>query len=108
MIVVLGDRWFRGCQLVRIPIWVQPNSLLVTPHSQMSCAFYTFEEGRSCIALDITYGGPGMDIMSPEGYAHAIYQVLSIKTGGSLTLAPVCSSWVWVILGNVCDQSFSK
>ena len=57
------------------------------------------EEGRQCAALDVEFGGPAMDFMSPEGFSHALFQVLRLKPGGSMTLAPVCSSWVWVNLG---------
>ncbi|CAL1138490.1 unnamed protein product [Cladocopium goreaui] len=41
-----------------------------------------------------------MDIMTPQGFAHALYQVLSLKPGSSLFLAPVCSTWVWVARGS--------
>ena len=40
-----------------------------------------------------------MDFMTPEGFSHAMFQVLRLKPGASMTLAPVCSSWVWVNLG---------
>ena len=57
------------------------------------------KEGRSCAALDLEYGGKSMDIMTPQGFCHAMFQVLRLKEGSSLFLAPVCSSWVWVTLG---------
>lgn len=40
-----------------------------------------------------------MDILKPEGFAHAAFQILRLKQGASLFLAPVCSSWVWVSHG---------
>ena len=59
----------------------------------------SFQEGRVCAALDVEYGGTAMDFMTPEGFSHAMFQVLRLKPGASMTLAPVCSSWVWVNLG---------
>lgn len=58
------------------------------------------EEGRVCAALDVEYGGTAMDFMTPEGFSHAMFQVLRLKPGASMTLAPVCSSWVWVARGS--------
>ena len=58
------------------------------------------QEGRRCAAYDIDYDGKYMDILQPEGYAVALYNVLRLRPGGSLTLAPVCSSWVWLHFGD--------
>ena len=57
------------------------------------------QEGRRCAAYDIDYDAKYMDILQPEGYAVALYNVLRVRPGGSLTLAPVCSSWVWLHFG---------
>ena len=62
-------------------------------------AFHPFQEGRRCAAYDIDYDAKYMDILRPEGYAVALYNVLRVRPGGSLTLAPVCSSWVWLHFG---------
>ena len=55
--------------------------------------------GRRASAYDLTYDNRFMDICSTEGYILALYQVLNVKVAGGLTLAPVCSSWVWVCFG---------
>ena len=57
-----------------------------------------YEEGRRCAAVDLEYGGASMDFLHPEGFVHCLYQVLRLKNGASLTMAPVCSTWVWMIL----------
>ena len=59
---------------------------------------FSLEEGRSVFAYDIEYNREFMDIMSPQGYALAIFAVLNTKRAGGLTLAPVCSTWVFMIL----------
>ena len=46
-----------------------------------------------------------MDILSPEGFAHAVFQVLRLRDGSGLTMAPVCSSFVWVFLGSYIRPS---
>ena len=56
------------------------------------------ENNHRCLVYDRDYDGRFMDILSPEGYVHALFQVLQIKPGGSCTLAPVCSSFVWMSL----------
>lgn len=68
------------------------------------------QEGRSCAAIDLEYGGPFMDFLRPEGFCHCLYQVARLREGGSLTMAPVCSTWVWVILGQMLlgNQSFER
>ncbi len=69
-------------------------NLMIPPQYQSG-----FKEGRKCAAYDVDYDPKFMDILKPEGYAHALYQVLRLKPGSSLTLAPVCSSWVWMSFG---------
>ena len=39
-----------------------------------------------------------MDITSDRGFALSLYSLLNTKRGGGCTLAPVCSSWVFVRL----------
>lgn len=68
------------------------------------------QEGRKCAAIDIEYGGKAMDIMSPEGFSHSLFQVLRLRAGSHLFLAPVCSTWVWVSLGvfRTCFPYFQR
>ena len=39
-----------------------------------------------------------MDICSPKGFVLSLYSMLTTKRGGSTTLAPVCSTWVYMNL----------
>ena len=61
-----------------------------------TCCRLVLEEGRSVFAYDIVYNSEFMDIMTPQGFALAIYAVLNTKRAGGLTLAPVCSTWVFM------------
>ncbi len=56
------------------------------------------QERRSVAAYDINYDSIHHNILTASGFVHAAYQVLRTRVGGSLWLAPVCSSWVWVNL----------
>lgn len=48
--------------------------------------------------MDLEYDPDWMDICSPRGFILAMYAVLTTRKGGGCTLAPVCSSWVFVPL----------
>lgn len=58
------------------------------------------QEGRKCAAFDMDYDPIYMNMNSAPGFAHAIYQVLRLERGSSMTLAPVCGSWVWMFAGS--------
>ena len=58
------------------------------------------QEGRNVAAYDVEYDPTYMNILDPKGYTHAIYQVLRLDNGAGLTMAPVCSSFVWVSFGS--------
>lgn len=58
------------------------------------------QEGRKCAAFDLDYDPVYMNMNSAPGFAHAIYQVLRLERGSSMTLAPVCGSWVWMFAGS--------
>ena len=49
------------------------------------------------LALDIRYD-PSMDICSAEGFISAVHAATRLKPGAGLLAAPVCSSWVFMIL----------
>ena len=40
-----------------------------------------------------------MDLMSPMGFANALYYACSLEPGSGHLSAPVCSSWVFMIFG---------
>ncbi|CAK9072735.1 Uncharacterized protein SCF082_LOCUS35732 [Durusdinium trenchii] len=80
--------------------WAEPKD-----HTELfsGCASVTrgeMQEGRSVFAYDIVYNSEFMDIMTPQGFALAIYAVLNTKRAGGLTLAPVCSTWVFMSRGS--------
>ncbi|CAL1138139.1 unnamed protein product [Cladocopium goreaui] len=62
----------------------------------MSVTIGELEAGRQASAYDVLYDGKYMDMCSVEGFITAVYQTLNVRRGGAVTLAPVCSSWVWV------------
>ena len=39
-------------------------------------------------------------MLSPQGFANAVYQTLRLRVGSGCHHAPVCSSWIWMILGS--------
>lgn len=55
-----------------------------------------WQEGRACAAFDYTYDNIYHDMNGPEGFTHALYHVLRLEPGSFLTLAPVCSTWVFM------------
>ncbi|CAE7373324.1 unnamed protein product [Symbiodinium natans] len=65
----------------------------------MSVSLAEMQEGRRCVAFDIAYDKTWMNMLSDEGYVHALYQVMNLAPGTFLTLAPVCSSWVFMSRG---------
>ena len=56
------------------------------------------QEGRIAAALDISYDDVYHDINKPEGFVHSAFQILRMPAGSFLTLAPVCSTWVFMNL----------
>lgn len=58
----------------------------------------SIQEGRVAAALDIRYDPIFHDMNRAEGFVHSAFQVLRMRPGASLTLAPVCSSWVYMTL----------
>lgn len=59
---------------------------------------FSIQEGRVAAALDIRYDPIFHNINRPEGFVHSAFQVLRMQPGSSLTLAPVCSTWVYMTL----------
>ena len=47
---------------------------------------------------DLSYD-ESQNILTPQGFALALYNVLNVKQFGGLTLAPVCSTWVFMTPG---------
>ena len=58
----------------------------------------TLQEGRRAIPLDIRFDKdcPGMNLLTNEGFATALYHCSTMAPGSSATLAPVCSTFVAV------------
>ena len=70
---------------------------LFVPAAQAMQPFW--KAGRRAVAYDVIYDDVFMDFNSARGYSHALYQVLRLEPGSGLTLAPVCSSWVFMWFG---------
>ena len=61
------------------------------------------QEGRSqSIALDIRHDPKTMDLMDPRGFISACYHATCLKPGSGFLAAPVCSSFVFMLLGLYC------
>lgn len=58
------------------------------------------QEGRGAVAMDLSYGGEGMDLSTPAGFIAAVYQTCRLSPGSGWLAALVCSSFVWVPLDN--------
>ena len=55
------------------------------------------QESRHATPMDIRFG-KHQDIMSNEGFSNMLYHVLNLRPGATLWAAPVCSTWVYLIL----------
>lgn len=58
-----------------------------------------FQEKRSGVAMDYTYEKVEQNIMTNVGFSNTCYQVLNLRRGAGLWLAPVCSTWIYLWLG---------
>lgn len=56
------------------------------------------QAGRSAIPFELLLDPSSQDILSPEGFANCCYQMLRLKVGGGAFHAPVCSTWVFLML----------
>ena len=63
------------------------------------------QAGRSAIALDVTYGGEEFDLLSDVGFLNALFHTANLEVGGSALTAPVCSTFVFMIL-TLADRPF--
>ncbi|CAL1165491.1 unnamed protein product [Cladocopium goreaui] len=83
-----------------LPLSFKPLDHVELFSGKMAVTVAEMQEGRKCAAYDMDYDDKYMNILDPQGFAVAVYQVLRIKPGGSLTLAPVCGTWVWLSRGS--------
>lgn len=69
------------------------------------------KDGKVCFAMDLDYGGARpeyMDILTPEGMVQAMYAILKLRPGATCTLAPVCSTWVWLRPSCITHKGFAQ
>ena len=59
----------------------------------------SWKEGRNAVAMDVKYGGPAMDLMTPQGFVTALWNTCRLAPGSGCLAAPVCSSFVYMTLG---------
>ena len=50
------------------------------------------------MAMDVTWGGKAMDLLTPQGFIGAIYHAVRLEPGSGCLAAPVCSSFVYMTL----------
>ena len=53
------------------------------------------------MALDATYGGEEFDLLSPLGFANALFHMANLEAGAAALSAPVCSTFVFMLLGHL-------
>ncbi len=58
--------------------------------------------------MDIEFSPEQQDIMGDVGFSNMLFQVLNLKPGAALWAAPVCSTWVYMILSRFKVSSFLK
>ena len=56
------------------------------------------QAGRQAIPFEINLCPDSQDILSPQGFANALYQMLRLRPGAGALHAPVCSTWILMIL----------
>lgn len=49
--------------------------------------------------MDLAWGGPSMDLTTSGGFLAAVFHACSLKIGGAMLVAPVCSSFVFMRFG---------
>ena len=83
-----------------VSIWLAKHGLY--PNNQNTSPP---QEGRSAMAMDIKFGGDGMDLATPQGFISALYQACRLSPGSGFLAAPVCSSFVYMTPGTNIMQS---
>lgn len=58
--------------------------------------FKLTEAGRNAMPFDLEVDASRMDLLSPAGFANALYYACSLVPGSGHLSAPVCSSWVFM------------
>ena len=56
------------------------------------------QAGRAAVPFELDLDPKTQDILTPHGFANACFQVLRLRVGGADLHAPVCSTWVWMML----------
>lgn len=57
-----------------------------------------YQAGRAAVPFEITLDPESQDILSPQGFANAVYQTLRLEPGTGALHAPVCSTWIFLQL----------
>ena len=64
------------------------------------------QEGRRAIPFDVRIDPQSMDLLSPQGFANALHAVCCLKPGSAALAAPVCSTFVFMILAQGLQKVF--
>ena len=65
----------------------------------MPLSLDALQEGRTAVPMDVRYDPETMDMLTPQGFANALFQTLNIRPGCGKLTAPVCSTFVVAPLG---------
>lgn len=83
-------------RMMLVPVTTEEIAQHLKSFSPIS--FPSPQEGRSVMAMDIAFGGKPMDLLTPEGFLGAVYHACRLEPGTGALAAPVCSSFVYMIL----------
>ena len=66
------------------------------------------EAGRTAIPFELNLDPSKQNILSDEGFVNALYNTMRVRIAGGFLHAPVCSTWVFMILWLVWQKVSSK
>ena len=61
-----------------------------------SMLFPMLQEGRQAIPMDLSIGGPHMDLTTDVGFCNSLFMIANLKPGSGALAAPVCGSWIFM------------
>ena len=74
-------------------------------HNCLRCFFICYidcmivQANRVAIPMDIEIDKQHQNILDDTGYANMLFQTLNLRPGSGCFTAPVCSTWVFMLLG---------
>lgn len=80
VLIALSSILFHKSQLFSANAWVLTNH----------------QAGRQAIPFEIELDPSSQDILTPQGFANSVYQILRLEPGSGALHAPVCSTWIFM------------